>query len=198
MNSIIDFKSFGREFAGWLGRGMLYASPSVFWAGMVGFTQPAEIAAIVLCGVMFVALVSLYCSWRSSGTAGDESEFVRALKIAMWVKIVPQAVALALLVLSSELRFRALECSILAFFPDMLDGFVSLSIVSRLAGLRDLQLAQLDSFGWTALTSVLQGLLLTVLLVILAWCVIAGKKAWCGMGRERKAIRASVVKSAMV
>lgn len=76
-----------RELPGWALRGILCAAASAFWAAMVGFRQPLEIAGMVTGVAAWVACFAIACAWLPSRPAPLPPTSVRALKAAAWCKI---------------------------------------------------------------------------------------------------------------
>lgn len=174
MNALIDSSAFHREIGGWAVRGVCCALLSAFWAVMAGFQHPAEIAGMVFGVAVWVTLFATGCVWLPLPAAFSQPQAVRALKRAAWIKFLLTAVGgLCTFVASSYSdAFRALT---LFWMVDMFLGMAALWTVNQLGGFQEIDcVARLDSFGWTALTTVIEGALMAVLiggiaLAVLGW-----------------------------
>ncbi|MBP9912226.1 MAG: hypothetical protein KBF26_02345 [Opitutaceae bacterium] len=152
---------------------MLCALPSAYWALMVGFKEPAELCAmaagIALCVVLFAGFSA---SDAMRATAGRK-KFVRALKMSAWIKCaLLLGVGLAW-VSAAWIKTEMVAWFVIGLAPDLWAGFGSLSFVGWLSGMKaGPELGQLNSFGWTLLTALVQGALISGLLVIMALVVL--------------------------
>lgn len=185
MNLSIDHEAMGRELPLWSMRGILCAAPSAFWAVMVEFQHPAEIAAILLVTMLYIAGFAWFAAWDAMAATPGRRQFVRALKMSAWIKpatVVVFGSAGALFsgrVLSPDPWFAAVT-------PDMLCGLGSVSLTSWLAGVGELGVARLDSFAWTALTTLVQGALISGLVVGLSVALFACWRVWVWLKQQQK------------
>lgn len=177
MKFSFDREAFGRELPGWALRGVLCAAPSAFWAVLGEFQHPSEIAAMVLVTALYITGFAWLSAGEFMAATSGRRTFVQALKMSAWIKpatIVFLGSAGAIFsgrVLNPEPWFAAMT-------PDMVCGLGSVSLVSWLAGMRELGVARLDSFAWTALTTLVQGTLISGLLAMLAVILFVWWRAW--------------------
>jgi hypothetical protein len=172
-----DDARFGRELPVWAARGILCAAPSAFWAVIAEFKHPAEITAMVLGTGLCIAGFAWFSAWEVMAATPGRRQFVRALKMSAWIKpatVIGLGGACALL---SGMGLDA-EPWFVGMAPDLGCGVGSLALVGWLAGARDLGVGRLDSFAWTALTTLVQGGLVSGLLVMLAAAVLVWWRVW--------------------
>lgn len=171
MRALLESERFRAELPGWALRGMLCAASSAFWAVLAGFTSLAEITGMVAGVAGWVVLFALGCAWLRLRGGGDWSRAVAALTWATWIKIGLTMAGWLLAWALSGLRLHgswnglvALPCVI-----DVLLGTLALGAVASLAGLRNAEaVAAADSFGCTALATVIEGALMAALIAALA------------------------------
>ena len=176
MKTLLESTEFQGELPGWILRGVLCAANSACWAAVTGFTHPMEIAGMALGVAFWVALFTGYCAWSLRTAPVARGRLVAALKTATWIKIILVVLGLPAL-FGSRFLPEWLMLSFFGFSVDMLLGFVSLQAVAWLAGLADFtRIAQLDSWSWTALATVFEGTLMTILLGLLAFVVLAWRR----------------------
>ena len=163
-----NLQRFQNELPGWLLRGALCAANSAVWAVLAGF-QTASEAAGMLAGVLgwvtlfagAVAIVPADRPWAA--------EAMSALKWAAWLKV--GLLAGAWLVYAAAMAVRWDSLAVLAMFGtlDLWLGLLSLGLVAKVAGFAGPEaVATADSFGWTALATVVEGTLMAMILVGLA------------------------------
>lgn len=177
MNLDVDLEQFGRELPLWAVRGILCAAPSALWAVIGEFKQPAELAAMVLGTGLYIAGFAWFSAWPVMAANAARRQLVRALKMSAWIKPA-MVVGLGAAGMVFSGRWQDGGAWFCGMFPDMFCGFGSVSLVSWLAGASDLGLAHLHSFGWTTLTTLVQGALISGLIVILAAGVLAWWWVW--------------------
>jgi hypothetical protein len=166
-----NLQRFQNELPGWLLRGALCAANSAVWAALIGFQAPAEIAGMLFGVVFWAALFAAACAvvpvsqpWFPEAAA--------ALKWATWIKVGLMAAAWLVYVAASAVHFERLAGLAMFGTLDVLLGLVSLGVVSKVAGLVGPEaVTAANSFGLTALTTVVEGALVGMVVVGLAACV---------------------------
>lgn len=177
MNAAVDQAPWTSELTGWVLRGLLCAAPSAFCAVLFGFQHPTEISAMVLVTVLYIAGFAWFSAWDVMAATPGRRRFLRALKMSAWIKPASVVGLGAVAALLSGFGLNA-EPWFAGIGPDAALGAVALSAVGWLSGVRDLGVGSLDSFAWTALTTLLQGALLTGLLLLMAAAVLAWWRLW--------------------
>ncbi len=177
MNLSIDQERFGRELPLWAVRGVLCAAPSVFWAVLCEFQHPVEIAAMVFVTALYIAGFAWFSAWEVMAATPGRREFVRALKMSAWLKPASVVGLSSVGLLFSGLGRNA-GAWLCGMVPDLIGGIGALALVNRLAGTGDMGVGRLDSFGWTALTALVQGALISGLVVALAAAVFVWWRVW--------------------
>ncbi len=86
MKLAIEHGLFARELPGWALRGILCALPSAFWAAITEFNQPIEFAAMAVGTVGWIAVFALFSASEVRQANDGRARFVRALKMAAWMK----------------------------------------------------------------------------------------------------------------
>jgi hypothetical protein len=175
-----SLSAFQDELPGWALRVGLCAFPSFFLAIVVGFNQLGEIAGMVLGVAAWVVLISAACAWLlQSGSAGW-TRAVRALEVAVVIKFLTMLLGWLVVFLLKGSIAPGLA-NLLGYFLnlDMALGMAALWLVGQIAGA---DIEKLNSFGWTTLTTVVEGALMTAVigamaLVILGWWRWGGFKA---------------------
>lgn len=180
MNLAINEEKLGRELPGWALRGVLCAANSAGWAVLMGFQAATEIAGMVAGVAFWVALFAGACAWMPGTTRWNHGEAVAALKWAAWIRIGLTAGAWLVYAAASAAGFHDLGQMALVGTLDTILGLGALLVVSVLAGMKGPEsVAAADSFGWTALTTIVEGLLVAgtitglAVAVWLAWRVAA-------------------------
>jgi hypothetical protein len=183
---LFESEAFQAELPGWTLRGMLCAANSAFWAWMMGFQAPAEIAGMVAGVAFWVAVFAGVCVWNPQSRRWRRTEIVAALKWAAWIKIGLSAGGW--LVFAAASAVSAPDLSPIAMFGmvDMLLGMAALAVVAFMAGLSDpARVAAMDSFGWTALTTVVEGVLMALVIVAIAVVVWLVWRGWDACWQDR-------------
>ena len=183
MNAAVDRNRFERELAGWAVRGVLCAVPSAGWAFAAEFNCPAEYAAMTAGTAVWIAAFAGFSAWEAMQATAGRERFMRALKMAAGIKaalLVGVAIAWAS---AAGLKTPVGLWLGLGVFPDVWAGLGSVWLVSQPAGVGEsLSLGQLNSFGWTLATTLVQGALISVPLVTLALGVLGwwrfGPRVW--------------------
>lgn len=177
MNLKFDDARFGRELPLWALRGLLCAAPSAFWAVLTEFQHPVEIAAMVLVTALYIVGFAWFSAWDVMAATPGRRQFVRALKMSVWIKMAMMAGLGCAAALLSGIG-RDFGAWLSGMMPDLCCGIGSLSLVGWLAGARELGVGRLDSFGWTALTTLVQGGLISALIVGMAAAVLVWWRVW--------------------
>ena len=177
MNLKFDDARCGRELPLWAVRGVLCAAPSAFWAVIAEFKHPAEIAAMILGTGLCIAGFAWFSARETMAATPGRRQFVRALKMSAWLKAV-SLLGVGLGWIAVVLKAPAGAWFTLGMFPDMWAGLGSVSLVGWLAGVGELGLGQLNSFGWTLLTTLVQGALIAAELALLTLGVLGWWRVW--------------------
>lgn len=163
--------AFQAGLSAWARRGAFCAAPSFGWAVMANFHRPMQIFEMIMGVATYVVgfawLTALPCYVERM----QSSEFGWALRFAANLR----AAATSLILLGPDMFLGALAM-----------GGVSLSWVARNFGVgRDLPQA---GVGWTYVTTVLQGALVSATMLVLALALWGG--SWpIGAGAEQIALR---------
>jgi hypothetical protein len=182
MIAVIESERFPRELAGWGLRGVLCAASSFWWALVSGFNSPAEIAGMAAGVIVWVALFAGFCVWQLTTGARGPAQLVPALKMAALIKFLLSAAGWAWFAICALFQSgtSVLDAGLFLMMPDCLLGMASLALVGALGGGKMDQLPRLDSFGWTALTTLVDGALFLVVIAALAGAVLL----WWRFGPE--------------
>lgn len=182
MIAVIESGRFPRELAGWGLRGALCAASSFWWAWIAGFDSPAEIAGMAAGVIVWVGLFAGFCVWHRTAGARGPAQLVPALKIAATLKFSLSAAGWVWFAVCSLFKSEntILDAGFLLVMPDCLLGMASLALVGAIGGGKVDQLPRLDSFGWTALTTLVDGALFLVVIAALAVAVLL----WWRFGPE--------------
>lgn len=166
MKKLLTSAEFRAELPGWALRGVLCASTSAFWAVLMGFQAPAEIAGMVLGVAGWVAVFAAGCAWLQRSPRWQTTSVVAAIKWAAWIKIGLTAGCWLVYLGASAIGFK--DMAMLGLIDTLL-GLFALMLVSFLAGMTDPEtVATLDSLGWTALTTMTEGWLMTLVIAGIA------------------------------
>lgn len=167
----LDFRD---ELIGWTLRGGLCALTSFCWALAIGFNHPAEIAGMFVGVACWVVVFALLTACLPGTMLAGWIRFGRALKVAAWIKI-----GLTMLGLPASLGLWGTPLA-MPLSLDMLLGIAALSLVSVIGGFNSIEeIARLNSVGWTALTTIVEGALMagviaTLALLVLGWWRLRG------------------------
>lgn len=173
MKAVIESVRFPAELGGWALRGGLCAAVSFCWALLTGFNSPFEIAGMVAGVAAWVALFAVYCAWQDLAVCRGGKLFVRALKVAAWIKSGTSAAGGVLLLLCSlGTKETMIDLGIVGVMPDCMLGMASIFLVSGISGLQMEALERADSFGWTALITFVDGALFLAVIGVLALMVL--------------------------
>ncbi len=175
MKLLLESARLPSELGGWALRGGLCAATSVFWACVAGFTDPQEIAGMAAGVAVWVTLFAGYCVWHAQAPRPGMERFGPALKAAAWIKCALAAAGWVTFALCSLLQGieGIIGAGFLFLLPDCLLGMAALHLVGAISGLGDDRLPRADSFGWTALTTMVDGAMFTLVIVTLAMGVLA-------------------------
>lgn len=166
MKTLLTSAEFCAELPGWVLRGVLCAATSAFWAVLMGFQAPAEIAGMVAGVAGWVAVFAAGCAWLQRSPRWQTTSVVAAIKWAAWIKIGLTAGCWLVYLGASAIGFK--DMALLSLVDTML-GLVALAAVAYLAGMTGPEtVATADSFGWTALTTVTEGLLMALVIASIA------------------------------
>lgn len=178
MNILIDQRCFRSELVGWTWRGLVCAVPSAAWAVIAGFTQPAEIIAMVLIVGGYIVSFAFGTAWLVAHPTPERERFVWALKVAGAIKATALLGAVGWWSASVGFLPKVTHWSILLVWPDLCLGFGSIELIGFVARVREAtEIGQQNSFALTALITLLQGAFLTALLALIALAVLAGQSA---------------------
>lgn len=175
MKTLLESPEFRDELPGWLLRGVLCAVSSVGWAVLLGFHTPAEIAGMATGVVAWVLVFAGACAWLLRTPRPEHARWAAALKRAAWIKIGLTVLGWLLWGGTALIRESWTQPFMLFGMVDAFLGMGALWVVAQVAGVGGFEkVAQLDSFGWTALTTVVEGALMALLiagitLAVLAW-----------------------------
>jgi hypothetical protein len=183
LKTLLESDALRAELPGWALRGVLCAASSAAQPALMGFQHPMEIAGMVAGVGFWVIVFAAWCAWRPNISHWNQSQAVVALKWAAWIKIGLTATGWALFALGGMMKFEALSQMGMLGMVDTLLGLASLAFVAWIAGLKGPEMvAAADSFEWTALTTVIEGFLMALVIVGIALCVWCGWRAWAGLG----------------
>ena len=188
MRTLLESEAFRAELPGWALRGCLCAASSAFWAVLIGFQAPAEIAGMVTGVAVWVCVFAALCSWTPSLAWLKQPQMAAALKHAAWIKLGLSALGWLCFAGRFAPYFAFLQWLGLCGIVDMALGIGALSLVALLAGTfrSPEQISRLDSFGWTALTTVVEGALMAVLIGVIALAVLGWWRLKARVGRQRE------------
>jgi hypothetical protein len=179
MKTILESDEFRAELPGWVLRGVLCAASSAAWAALLGFQAPAEIAGMVAGVAFWVAVFAALCAWRPGPARWNQPQAVAALKWAAWIKVGFTAFGWLVFAAGGMLNLEGLSQMGMLGMVDLLLGLAALAVVSFAAGLKGAEMvATADSFGWTALTTVIEGALVALMIASIALCVWAAWRIW--------------------
>lgn len=165
--------AFHQEMRGWALRGILCALSSFYWAYVAGFRQPMEILGMVT-GVMGWVLIFAWLTSRILPARKIGLRTVEALKRAAWIKFGVTGAGWLIFGLIGTLGLRGTEHLAILGMVDMWLGFVALGLGNLLGGFHgENHIASLDSYGWTAFTTFIDGALFAVVIGLLT-CLILG------------------------
>lgn len=173
MNALFDSARFPRELGGWAVRGAFCATVSFIWALVAGFDSPFEIAGMVAGVAAWVTLFAAYCAWQELAPRRGGELFVRALKVAAWIKFGASAAGgLLFLLMSAGPKDVMVDLGVVGVMPECMLGLASIFLVSGISGLPIEALETADSFGWTALITFVDGTLFLAVIGVLALVVL--------------------------
>lgn len=174
MRTLLESETFQDELPGWALRGVLCALNSAFWAGVMGFQDPAEIAGMAAGVAFWVGAFAGLCAWAPGPMGRKLPQLAAALKRAAWIKIGLTAAGWLLLAGASALNMEGAEVMGMFGMIDTLLGMSALWVVSQVGSFPDIiQIPQVDSFGWTTLTTIVEGALMAALIGFIALAMLA-------------------------
>jgi len=166
----VNLAVFRDELPGWALRGGLCALYSFFLAHLVGFNQPAEIAGMAMGVVVWVLLFAAGCAWLLQGGSAGWMSAVRALEVAVVIKFILMLVGFPLVFLLGRGIAPGLANTLGYIINlDMALGMAAIWLVGQIA---QTDIEKLDSFGWTALATFVEGALMAVVICLLALAVL--------------------------
>lgn len=170
-----DFRD---ELPGWILRGSVCALTSFGWAVVAGFSHPAEIAGMLLGVAGWVAVFTLATVWLPEHGRGVWGRYGAALKRAAWIKFGFTLLGVpALLGVCGGLGTTVTALLGYAFTFDLMLGLAALSSTGHLAGgIKPEAIAQLDSGGWTAFTTVVAGALMALVIGLIALLIVGWER----------------------
>jgi len=176
MRQHMDQSRFMSEWPGWLLRGCCCAAPSAFWALAMDFRQPTEIVAMLVGVGCYVSAFAGFYAWKPMSTTAGRIRFLRALKTAVWTKTAMVVLGIGAWEWARVAKAHANGWPMVGIVLDFGLGMLAMIFVGRVGGFHDpAQIGRLNSFAWTWLTTVVQGALITALLLLLALAVTG----WC-------------------
>jgi len=179
MKALLLSREFGGELTGWTLRGALAASIAAGWAIKGGFTRPMEIAGMIAGLLGWVIVFATFSGWGVRMGEKAPVLAVGALKRAVWVKLAC-SLTCGVIFIGDRATSRAGDWLLNGGFIDLYFGIVSLAVVSLLAGVSLEQVTHLDTFGYTALATLLHGALTTGAIAAIAATLFG----WRWFGRE--------------
>lgn len=178
MNTEIDREQLTVELTGWAVRGILCAVPSALWAFFGGYRQPRQIAAMVIGVTGYIVLYALLCTILKSSGRPFLQKVAAALRQAAWLKIGWCAVGAVFtfsgVALKATLPTYLIPC-VAAVMADLWSGIGSIECTRWLGRLGGHDFGgPVNSLLWTGVTTVLQGMFVSVEIfalttVLLAW-----------------------------
>jgi hypothetical protein len=174
MKPLLTSERFQAELPGWALRGVVCALMSFYLAIQGGFGNPAEIAGMILGVGFWVAVFTWAATWLPANLGSRWARIGQALKKAAWIKSGITLLSwLLILGLQSSSLFPAMGPDRVLLVPDMLLGWAALRLVGWAGGFRHLgKISSQDSCGWTALTTIVDGALMAVLIGLIALVVL--------------------------
>ena len=160
-------RTFGEWLGRWAGRGTLWAAPSAFYAWVAGYQNVPAISAM-LTGIVFWCLI--YASVSASpqyGRRWRETRFGKRLRAVIRLK--------TWLIMFCPLAVFW-QWFVVLILPDMYGGFAAIYATKVMGGQAvdfDATLGRVPEFGWTLVTTVIQGAVISlqVLLVTAVACL---------------------------
>lgn len=173
MKALFRSPGFSQELLGWIFRGTLCALSSFYWAYAVGFQHPVEILGMFT-GIVAWAIIFAWLTIRIFPGRELGLRTVRALKRAAWIKFGLMILGWLTFFGIGALRLQGGVQLASLGLADVWLGLAALGLVNVVGGFRGVdQIASLDSFGWTALTTFVDGLLFAIIIGLIA-CLVLG------------------------
>jgi len=189
LKTLLESAEFRAELPGWALRGLLCAATSAFWAALMGFQSPAEIAGMVAGFACWVAIFAAGCAWLRRSAHWGQTRVVAALKWGAWGKVGLTVFAWLLFAGGGALQSDDLSQIGIVVSVDMLLGLAALALVAFAAGMGGPEaVPKPDSFGLTALTTVTEGLFMAMVIAGLALLVWGGWQVWDVLQKRRLAV----------
>ena len=155
-----------RHAAAWTLRGVLCALPSAYWALLEGFRSGAELLGMAVGVATAVATFALL----TRAGAEDPGGFARAVTLAATLRAALAALGCAGVVFPPLLSLLA---------PDIFGGAYALGIMKGIGRFGGWAVGpQADSFWVTYATTLLQGLAITLTILVLALLIWSVRRWW--------------------
>ncbi|MDQ5980943.1 MAG: hypothetical protein QG602_3921 [Verrucomicrobiota bacterium] len=124
----------------------------------------------------WVVAFAAFGGWARGAGRIASARFAEALKTAAWIKLLLVVLGLPAMACGRFLP-EWMTVFVFGFSMDMVLGMLALGGVAWLAGLSEFdQVSRMDSLGWTTLTTVLEGALMTALIVLIAATVLGWRR----------------------
>lgn len=159
---------------------------------MADYRHPLEVAAMLFVLGGFVVIFAVGSTWMTMKGTSGLLRFVWALKIAVGLKIATLVGAAAHWVMWMGWLPKIMGWLVLLVWPDLLMGLCSVELVGLLGEMcESTDIALLNSFLFTGLTTLFQGMFLNVWLMLIA-LVVLGIKGACRWTKRGQFSPASV------
>lgn len=169
MKTLLTSVEFRDELPGWVLRGSLCAVSSAYWAVALGFNSPEEVADMAAGVVAWMAIFAGVCVHLQRQEGRSRIQVVSALKRASWIKVWLTVLGWTLMAIGGSGGNESVMASGLLGGTDVLLGMIALKVVSFLSGLDGAHaVARADSFVWTSLATMTEGLLVALVIGFIA------------------------------
>jgi hypothetical protein len=185
MSTLLASNEFRAELPGWMLRGVLCAANSAFGAFLLGFQSPAEVVGMVVGVGCWIGCFAAVCASSPVLDWLRQPRLGAALKRAAWIKIGLTVAGSGIMATPGFVRLEFLQWLAIFGILDMWLGIAALWLVARIGDFADIEdIARLDSVGWTALTTLIEGALMAALIGSIALAVLLWWR-WRGAAQSK-------------
>jgi hypothetical protein len=169
MSTLPSAAAFSSQLAFWAPRGVICAVPSFWFAATTGYNTAPEIAGMCAAVATFVfALAGMTAFPRYRSWMG-ETAFGRRLQLATTLRTGWAVCGILAICLEFFLARSVYVFALILIMPDFYAGVLSVGCVELLASIfHQAGGVESNSFGWTYLTTLLQGMWIALTLFVLA------------------------------